>query len=69
MIIIDNAQVKKQLNIEQQKLEQSLAVYRTAIINNYTHELPFLLKRVERNQRDFQEKYKRLNPLTTNIPK
>lgn len=64
MIIIDGKiRIEEQLNIERQKLEQSLDIYRTAIKNNYTHELPFLLKRVEQNQRNFQKRYQQLNPL------
>lgn len=67
MIIIENkTHIEEQLNIERQKLEQSLDIYRTAIIKNYTCELPFLLKRVERNQHDFQRLYEKLHRLKIN---
>lgn len=67
MIIINSrAHIEEQLNIERKKLEQSLAIYRAAITNNYTGELPFLLKRVEYNQRNFQKTYEKLNPLKSN---
>lgn len=67
MIIIDNREyMEERLSVERKKLEQSLAIYRMAIANNYACELPFLLKRVERNQRDFQRMYEKLNPLGVN---
>lgn len=67
MIIINNrVHIEEQLNIERKRLEQSLAIYRAAITNNYTDELPFLLKRVEHNQRNFQKVYERLTPLKSN---
>lgn len=63
MIIIDGkGHIEEQLKKERKKLEQSLEVYRSAIVNNYTYELPFLLKRVECNQRGFQRIYEKLNP-------
>lgn len=58
MIIIDDKEYFR-IQLRKEKLVQSLEMYRWAIINNYEHELPLLLRRVEYNQREFHKLYEK----------